>query len=406
MSVPRVSVIVPVHNTELYLRECLDSILSQTEQNIEVICVDDGSTDSSPDILEEYAQADSRIRVIREDCRGAGAARNLGLAQAQGEYLSFLDSDDRFEGEMLEEAANQLDQTDADIAVFSSWMYDSDQDINRPATWTFRSDYLPDECPFSWRDMPNRIFNSFGNYTWNKLFRHSFVKKHSILFQEISRTNDLLFVCKALMLADRIVPINKRFVHYRVTSKSSLQATNDRDPLAFYSAFCALQDFLIEASLYDQVSSSFLNHALDGVIANMESLKTLDGFNRLRGEVLKSIEPRFKFLSFPSSQFDNQDQLEQYRQLVTGDAEEYLFARSAALRKNRERLYWILDQKDQHIRGCHDEIARINEQREREVNELRNELEAIRGSKSFRLGVFLTSPARSLKRLAQKPNRV
>ena len=101
---PKVSVIVPVHNTERYLRQCLDSLVRQTLREIEIICIDDGSSDGSLAILMDYAALDSRVRVIEQEGAGAGAARNVGLDVALGEYVIFLDSDDFFELCMLEEA--------------------------------------------------------------------------------------------------------------------------------------------------------------------------------------------------------------------------------------------------------------------------------------------------------------
>ena len=91
---PKVSVVLPVYNVGKYLRQCMDSIVGQTLEEIEIICVDDGSSDDSPQILQEYARKDPRVRVICQQNQGAGAARNHGLSVAQGEYLSFLDSDD------------------------------------------------------------------------------------------------------------------------------------------------------------------------------------------------------------------------------------------------------------------------------------------------------------------------
>ena len=98
---PKVSVIIPVYNVEKYLGPCLDSILGQTLNNIEVICVDDGSTDRSLDILREYEKRDARVKVLTQPNTNAGAARNKGIQQARGEYLSFLDSDDHFDPTML-----------------------------------------------------------------------------------------------------------------------------------------------------------------------------------------------------------------------------------------------------------------------------------------------------------------
>lgn len=98
----KVSVIIPVYNVEKYLRQNLESVQKQTLKDIEIICVDDGSTDSSCKIAEEFAAADSRFVVIKQQNGGAGAARNNGLRHAKGKYLSFLDSDDFFEPDMLE----------------------------------------------------------------------------------------------------------------------------------------------------------------------------------------------------------------------------------------------------------------------------------------------------------------
>ena len=103
-SASAVSVIIPVYKAEKYLRQCLDSICGQTLKDIEIICVDDGSTDSSPEILKEYREKDERVIVVRQENAGAGAARNKGLDISKGKYLSFLDADDFFEPDMLEEA--------------------------------------------------------------------------------------------------------------------------------------------------------------------------------------------------------------------------------------------------------------------------------------------------------------
>ena len=115
---PIISVIVPVYNSSKYLKECLDSILNQTLTDIEVICVDDGSTDESPLILEEYASRDSRLQILKQENKGAGAARNLGMTIAKGKYLSFLDSDDFFSPDMLKHAYLNAEIYSSDITIF------------------------------------------------------------------------------------------------------------------------------------------------------------------------------------------------------------------------------------------------------------------------------------------------
>ena len=123
-----ISVIVPVYNSEKYLKQCLDSIVGQTFKDIEIICVNDGSTDSSSQILAEYASKDDRFVIINQENGGAGKARNTGLDASRGKYLSFLDSDDFFESTMLEKAYKKIEQDNSDFVVYNSDQYITDKD--------------------------------------------------------------------------------------------------------------------------------------------------------------------------------------------------------------------------------------------------------------------------------------
>ena len=117
---PKVSVIIPVYNVEKYLHECLDSLLNQTLKDIEIIAVDDGSTDSSLKILKDYAKKDKRLKVLTQENKGAGAARNLGMKHATGSYLSILDSDDYFDHSMLELLYKKAEKTKAKDVVLQA----------------------------------------------------------------------------------------------------------------------------------------------------------------------------------------------------------------------------------------------------------------------------------------------
>ena len=118
MSKPDISIIVPVYNVERYLDECLDSLLEQTHRNIEIICVNDGSTDSSLRILERRASEDGRIRVISQENAGVAHSRNIALDAAQGDYVLFVDSDDYIDVRTCELLLSNAHETDADIVVF------------------------------------------------------------------------------------------------------------------------------------------------------------------------------------------------------------------------------------------------------------------------------------------------
>ena len=117
---PKISVIIPVYNVEEYLCQCLESVIKQTLREIEIICIDDGSTDNSLKILQEYAQKDRRITVLKQENLHAGVARNAGLAVAKGEYIHFLDSDDWIDEETYAKLYDLITTTQADFVKFKS----------------------------------------------------------------------------------------------------------------------------------------------------------------------------------------------------------------------------------------------------------------------------------------------
>ena len=113
MSHPKISVIVPVYNVEEFLKTCLDSVCNQTFEDIEIICINDGSTDSSPDILQAYSKKDSRIKVYNQENKGLGFVRNIGMEYASGDYVYFIDSDDHIALNTLELAYDNITSNDA-----------------------------------------------------------------------------------------------------------------------------------------------------------------------------------------------------------------------------------------------------------------------------------------------------
>lgn len=272
MRTPRVSVIIPVYNAEKYLKQCLDSICNQTLENIEIICVDDGSLDSSLAILEEYKSKDNRVKVLSQKNQGAGAARNYGLRVATGEYLSFLDADDFFEPDMLELSCNELDQYQADFVVFDSDQYhmDSKKYVHNP--WVLRFNDIPPYMPFTHRELTNNVFKTFVGWAWDKVYRHDFVKNHNLWFQEQRTSNDLLFVFSALVLAKKIVVLDKILAHQRRGSGESLSVTREKSWHCFYDALIALRTRLQEENIFWELEQDFINYALHFSLWNLNTL--------------------------------------------------------------------------------------------------------------------------------------
>lgn len=272
MNAPKVSVILPVYNVKNYLVQCLDSICQQTLHELEIICVDDGSSDGSADILREYANRDSRIRILSQRNAGAGAARNAGMDIAQGEYLSFLDSDDFFEPDMLELACMAMDKYQADFVVFDSDQYYTKQDEYIKNPWVLRKKDIPPYQPFTHRELTDNVFKTFVGWAWDKLYRKDFVMEHHLRFQEQRTSNDLLFVFSALVLAKRIAVVDKVLAHQRRGDKGTLSVTREKSWRCFYDALLALRQRLEQEDIYWELEQDYINYALHFSLWNLKTL--------------------------------------------------------------------------------------------------------------------------------------
>ena len=286
---PKVSVIIPVYNVEEYLRQCLDSVVNQTLKEIEIICVDDGSTDSSLEILKEYAAKDKRITVIKQENLHAGVARNAGLAVAKGEYIHFLDSDDWVELTMLEKTFKRITKDNADICVFIADCYNNDTKEYKPMPWGFVEKYIPSHELFSRDDIKEHIFNFCQSWPWNKLIKHSFINQNKLYFQSLTRTNDLLFIFMALSLANKIVTEKNCLLHYRTGITTNLQSNNTKTPLDWYYACLALKEQLTKLGLYEKFEQSFVNCVMGGSQYNYNSIVNNDIKEKLRQTIKNEI---------------------------------------------------------------------------------------------------------------------
>lgn len=272
MSTPIVSVIIPCYNAEKYLGQCLDSVMKQTLQDVEVICVDDGSSDSTVEILKEYEKKDSRLKVFTQKNQGAGTARNTGLRVATGKYLSFLDSDDFFEPDMLMEAYKAAENNQAEIVVFNSDQYHMDKKEFVGVPWVMRIEDIPPYMPFTYRQLTDNIFKTFVGWAWDKLYRRDFVLEHNLLFQEQRTTNDMLFVFSALVVANRIVIVDKILAHQRRGSKDSLSVTREKSWYCFYDALVALKKRLQEENKFRELEQDYINYALHFSLWHLNTL--------------------------------------------------------------------------------------------------------------------------------------
>ena len=227
MEQPLVSVIIPVYNVEKYLRQCLDSIINQTLKNIEIICVDDGSTDSSLKILQEYKEKDNRFVILTQKNQYAGVARNNGLKIAKGKYLSFLDSDDFFKSTMLEEMYNKAEEDQSEVVVCEYLRYNNR--LNKVEEHIKINKQFVEASPFSFKDMPNKLCGVCHPNPWTKLFKRQLFIDNKITFDNTICFNDFTGVMTAMAVANKISVLNKPFIYYRTDQKTNLTGGVSKD---------------------------------------------------------------------------------------------------------------------------------------------------------------------------------
>jgi len=215
----KVSVIIPVYNAEKYLRECLDSIINQTLQEIEILCINDGSTDCSEKILEQYADNEKRIRVISQENRGVSSARNQGLKNAIGEFVAFIDADDYIELDMLECLYKSAKNFDADIIVFSG---DVVPEISVQTEWILQ--YLDVSADYYKCFEPDILFNKIGAipFMCNKFYNRRLLKNAQAIFDEtLILGEDQAFQFIVFPYAKNILFLPDKFYHYRALHEQS-----------------------------------------------------------------------------------------------------------------------------------------------------------------------------------------
>lgn len=211
------SIIVPVYNVEKYLSKCLDSLVNQTYTNIEIICINDGSSDNSLNILEEYATKDNRIKVITQHNQGVSVARNVGIENATGKYILFVDADDWVERNTCEILAKQLENRNYDLVVFNAFMV--------------RDNIIQ-------RGFLKNLSNLMSCDMWSICYNKEFLNHNNIRFpQNIKIAEDHVFKCQALACTNNISIVDNYFYYYladRGNSASKVKSVIQDDIETFY----------------------------------------------------------------------------------------------------------------------------------------------------------------------------
>ncbi len=327
-----VSLVIPVYNSAPYIRQCLDSIIQQTYEILEIICVNDGSMDDSLAILEEYAAKDNRIRIFSKENEGKGAAsaRNLGLKKATGEYIQFIDSDDFFAPDMIETLVSKAVNTDADVVICRGQIFDDEKQCVTGKLPHPDLQYAPDKPSFHWRECPEYICEIADNYAWNKLFKRKLLMDCDLSFTPIPISDDQDISMVAPVVAERVAVVDRALINYRVGTGKSQCDTQTKHPEAAYEGTYSVVNRFKDLGVYEHVKQSYCNVEIRLMREYFDRMTELDKVKFLYHKYRNEIFPMLGASNLPQGYFHDSRVEDWYRMIITTSLEEILFASARA----------------------------------------------------------------------------
>ena len=237
---PKISIIVPAYNVEKYIEDCLASLVKQTFKDFEVIVINDGSSDLTPEIANVFQNCDKRFKLISQKNKGLSAARNTGLNNVQGQYVTFLDSDDWVSENYLEGLYSAIKQNDSDIAAATIIR-------KRPKSEKYRVHYTEEKVYETLQEKLDICNIPKCCYVWNKLYKVDLVKNRK--FQEGKYFEDVLWIPEIIKASDKLVTVPDIKYYYRVTKGSIVKTTSKNKQNDNYNAKKYIIEFFDENNL-------------------------------------------------------------------------------------------------------------------------------------------------------------
>lgn len=287
----KVSVIVPIYNAEKYLVRCLDSIVKQTLNDIEIICIDDGSTDSSFSILKDYEKSDKRIQVYKQVNQGQGAARNKAISIAKGEFIGFVDADDYIEPNMFECLYNAAKKYDVDCVhanynvFFTENNTFTESNLAQAMNVRMGKNIIYYNIPMYISDIKANIITLFAGPIWNKIYKTQILKEYHIEFPNCKMQEDSCFNVHAHLFMKRCLFIEDKLYNYCVTSKSTSTGISDIH-FNIFDAFDKLKTILEDNSVYSKYENYYQDYVYLMFLIHMPHIP-----EEYKNEFVSRIEP-------------------------------------------------------------------------------------------------------------------
>lgn len=331
MSNTKVSIVLTIYNDELYLKECLDSILNQTLKELQLICINSSSTDNSAQILKKYAQSDDRITIVNREHNTLANARNIGLSLAYGEYVYFLTPDNFIELNLLELSYNKANLNDLDVVIFGCNFYNNTTKVYSNSVCSIPNGIKAENIHcneiFSYKDMTNTLFNTFANVVCNRLFKTSFLKENNLCFNKLNQLDDLFLINYSLIISNKISVINEVLVYNRI-GKSIEHISQELNPIDIFTALKMLKTSMLELGKYKELKKSFIIFIVSNAIDNLNLQETYDDFKIVYEYISDLLDKEFDILKNKDYFYNETDYektlFEKYNKITTMSVDNYL----------------------------------------------------------------------------------
>ena len=320
----KISVIIPVYNVEKYLRQCLDSIINQTLKEIEIICVNDGSTDSSQQILEEYALKDERIKLINQKNIGAGASRKIGLDNAKGDLIAFVDSDDWVELDAFNILYKNAISNNSDVVITNFKLFNENN--NKYDNWhgLIIEDYFDGNIDFfnfnfHYTDIKPLLLNGYTGCT--KIYRTEFLRSYNDFYfpKYISLGEDVPFHVQVLLRASRISFCKQKLYIYRISNNNSSSNTSIKSEKVFeiFQIIDKVEIILIENKIINEFRYEFFIFQIVHLYHWFEKCD-----ERLKNEFFSLIKKYFMNIDLKNDEINRLDSYtkERYLNIINSDS--------------------------------------------------------------------------------------
>lgn len=397
---PKVSVIIPVYNTEKYLRECLDSVMNQTLKDIEVICVDDGSTDGSLAILREYEAKDSRVIVLSQENKGLSAARNAAMERAHGKYVDFVDSDDSILPDLLEKTVTLAEDQALDIVAFDNEIIFEREGL-RKLSFCDMDEFTPVETGTAYLKRAKNMHTLFIP-GWSKLVRRGLLEENKICFPEGIIHEDELYTLLIYIHAKRVTQIPKKLYRRRVREDSIMTTpVSGKNVLGYFGCALGLLEYVFRGPYAPETEEEiwlFFRHLINCTRHTYrdisEDQRKKISFSAQRDAALFQMLITEYFTADKSHHDEKrklQAELEQQKQRVN-----ILQKELDCEIKKTSSLRYDLDRKEKET----DTLRHDLEEQKKQADTLQHALDCVHNSVSFRIGRGITCLPRKLRDLS------